>query len=435
MLRLFRPLVFTFHKVTLGLAAVVVVGMLLTFYIWPAQAQDNTTTTPTASAAQANSIFMPIVANDYDAFLATRLGYSTSVTPITQYANIRALHAGWYVDWGVTQNPVRPSGMTYMPMVRVHQQLTCGIAITADRVKCPYVEPHAYDYTPSADAIRTFAVANPGSTWLIGNEMDRLDWAGGNQDEMLPTLYPIAYKELYDIIKGADSTAKVAIGGIIEATPLRLEYLTTIWNKYQEYYGTTMPVDVWNVHNFVIAEYCRMEPDGAGGQERICYGGAVPPGATTNSGAYVGEDWKHIDHTAFDQQIRAFRQWMKDHGQQEKPLIVTEYGVLYNKIDCPQPVPGGCGDPHWVDLNNPQVIHDFMLWTFDYFANTADCNLGYTADDCHLVQRWAWFSLQNVWDFNPHASLYDKTTKQPLLAGEKFSQYAKNNHANLAKGY
>jgi len=56
-----------------------------------------------------------------------------------------------------------------------------------------------------------------------------------------------------------------------------------------------------------------------------------PPGfATDDARATVYEsDWTHIDLALFVQQIRAFRAWMAARGQQEKPLIVSEYGVLY----------------------------------------------------------------------------------------------------------
>jgi hypothetical protein len=126
----------------------------------------------------------------------------------------------------------------------------------------------------------------------------------------------------------------------------------------------------------------------------------------------------------FDQQIRAMRQWMKDRGQQEKPLIVTEYGVLYTSVPCNN----SCPNAAQYDLTNADVVHDFMLWTFDYFLNTKDCDLGYGADDCRLVQRWAWFSLEDVeWEFNPHTVLFDRNTKAILPAGQKFRDYS-NQH-------
>jgi len=409
-------------------------------YGWSARAQDadaspasnspdssNGVTVTSTSAMKESALYMPLITNDHNPRRSPRIGFGTSTNPVTQVGDIRTLNAGWYVDWIVNSNAVRPSGMEYMPMVRVHQKLACPIGTTADRVKCPYL--NEYEYSPSASDIQAFATANPGSTWLLGNEMDRVDWpGGGRQDEMQPALYPVFYKEVYDLIKAADPSAKIAIGGVIQATELRLKYLDKIWTTYQQLYGTEMPVDVWNVHNFINAEFCEKKKG-----ELICYGAAIPPDSNTLVGAYFGEDWRHIDRAVFDKQIRNMRQWMKERGQQQKPLIVTEYGVLYPKIGCSQPGPNGtCQDPNWVDLENPEVIHDFMIWTFDYFADTKDCNIGYAADDCHLVQRWAWFSLEDVeWEFNPHGALFNRTTKQITAAGERYRQYTLLNYGKL----
>ncbi len=402
----------------------------------PAAAQaDLPPATPPAVAAQnqaATTLFLPLLNRDHNPFVADRLGFSSSVSPITTFPGVTGLNAGWYVDWRVNPGAVRPGGMEYMPMVRVHQDLTCPIHTTPDRVACPYVTPYRYTTYPDAAAIASAASASPGLTWLIGNEMDRLDWEGGGQDEMLPEVYARAYKEIRDIIKAADPTAQIAIGGVIQITPMRLEYLTTVWDKYKEFYGTDMPVDVWNIHAFVIAELCGWEELSGGGRVYKCWGAGVPAGETSRSGEYVGNDWKHIDRDTFAKQIRDFRQWMKDRGQQQKPLIVTEYGVLYASIPCNN----GCPNPDQYNLENPQVVHDFMLWTFDYFLNTKDAALGYAADDHRLVQKWAWFSLEDVgWDFNPHAALYNIDTKVLTEAGVKFRQYATNNYQALQATY
>lgn len=385
------------------------------------QPADTTSTGTAESTGGTTTIFLPTLANDHDAQLAERMGFGTSVSSINVYPEIRSLKAGWYVDWRVNANAARPSGIEYMPMIRMHQTVSCGNWVMPDRAACPYVEPYEYTYTPSASAITSMARRNPGLIWLLGNEMDRLDWNGGGQDEMLPELYAVAYKELRDLIKGADPTAKIAIGGIIQATPMRLAYLTKAWDEYQRLYGEEMPVDVWNVHAFIASEECQWQRPDGGDRVLVCYGAGVPPGETEKQGAYIGEDWKHIDRSTFDQQIRAFRAWMKDRGQQEKPLIVTEYGVLYESVPCNN----SCPDPNAYNLQDPDVVHDFMLWTFDYFMDTKDCDLGYAADDCRLVQRWAWFSLEDVeWEFNPYTVLFDRDTKAITPAGEKYRNYS-----------
>lgn len=361
-----------------------------------------------------HTLYLPLMANDWQR-LNQRMGYGVTQGPLTRYPEIRALSAGWYVDWSVAIIPTRPGGIEHVQMVRVHQALTCGARHHTDRQLCGYVQPLDYTYLPDQATIEAAARANPGVLWLIGNEMDRLDWAYcvqwqgshcqqvayNGQDEILPETYAVAYHDLYQMIKAVDNTAQVAIGGIIQATPLRLQYLTQIWDQYQAIYTATMPVDVWNVHNFIIQEKSQS------------WGADIPPGISAQEGEYVGRAQTHIDMTIFAQQIRAFRQWMKDRGQQEKPLIVSEYGALY-----PNSLLG-------LPTNDPTPIYTFMNATFDYFFDTKDCTLGYTADECRLVQRWNWYSLDDTWgNFNPYSRLFDPNTTQITAIGERFRDYA-----------
>jgi len=357
-------------------------------------------------------VYLPLAVRDYGP-RASRLGYCATSGPITRYPDIRRLAAGWYVNFDVEMSPARPLGMEYVQTVRLHQLTTCWPQRLRDRTTCPYVAPYTYTLTSpgTREEIVAVAQANPGSLWLIGNEMDRYDWGGvnpynpamvspsGGQDEMLPEVYAQAYHEFYTLIKGADPTAQVAIGGVIQATDARLEYLTEIWDEYQSRYGTVMPVDVWNVHNFIFKERCDD------------YGADVPPGYDGCYGT-VYPDTDHNNMQIFDQQIRAFRQWMKDRGQQNKPLIVSEYGILYH-------------DPP--DMDNLDVVRNFTLSTFDYFMNTKDCNLGYPADECRLVQRWALFSLDSKHSFENHYNyLFDPDTLQITPLGEAFATYAQS---------
>jgi len=349
-----------------------------------------------------SNIYLPVIFNDYGP-RSSRLGYCSVSGPVTRYPEIRRLAAGWYVNFSVANDPPLPLGMEYVRTVRLHQLTECWPDRLEDRDSCPYVTPYTYTLVSptSTDAIVSIAQANPGALWLIGNEMDRRDWEGGGQDEMLPKVYAMAYHDLYHLIKSADPTALVAIGGIIQATPARLDYLTAIWDRYHEVYGRDMPVDVWNVHNFIFQEHC----------ER--HGASVPPGYSGCEGTmYADED--HDNMEIFDRQIRAFRKWMKDHGQQNKPLIVSEYGIVYWHVE---------------RLNNWEAVQSFMLKTFDYFMNTKDCSLGYPADECRLVQRWAWYSLDgSMGVYNSHSDLFDASTRQITPLGETFADYA---HAHL----
>lgn len=375
-------------------------------------------TTPLLQAAEPQqgtvppyAIYLPVVTAQPS--VAERIGFGLTSPPLNRYPNIESLGARWYLDWQVKLAPERPNQMDYVQMVRVHQKLACGAWFHSDHNLCPYTTPHDYVYKPSQATIEAAAKANPGSLWLIGNEMDRIDWAYcaewegafckkvayNGQDEMLPATYAVAYHDLYHIIKAADPEAQLAIGGLIQATPLRLQYLTEVWNAYTQTYSVTMPVDVWNIHNFIIQEK---------GQS---WGAEIPPGISATEGAYVGHPETHINMKIFGEQMRAFRQWMKDHGQQDKSLVVSEYGVLFHNDTMGLP-------------DDPTLIHDFMIATFDYFYQTKDCELGYQADECRLVQKWNWYSLDDTWgNFNPYSRLYDPATLQITAAGERFRAY------------
>ena len=138
-----------------------------------------------------------------------RLGYaavyrSPAAYPIT---DITRLDAGQWLIWNTSANPPEPAGAEFFQMVRLHQDKTCSA------YNCPYVVPYTYTMRPDAVVMVAVAQAQPGAVWLIGNEIDRRDWPGGRQDEMMPELYAVAFHEIRAVIKNADPTARVAIAG------------------------------------------------------------------------------------------------------------------------------------------------------------------------------------------------------------------------------
>jgi hypothetical protein len=333
----------------------------------------------------------------------TRLRFGVGVAGggIETY-DVERLRSGWNVDWIANLDPPQVAGMEYAQMVRLHQMTECW----PDRVEgCAYTEPHTYTLTSpdSPGAIVSIAQANPGSLWLIGNEMDRRDWNGGGQDEMLPELYAVAYHELHSLIKGADPTAQIAIGGVVQPTPLRLEYLDRVLDEYQSRYHVMIPVDVWNIHNMILRE-CEFQ-DGA----------EIPPGEgyALNNGCgrtYVYSEADDIDK--FKQHIVEFREWMKENGEQDKPLIISEYSVLYGES---------------YDYDYPRV-REYLYATLDYMTTATDPSLGYPDDDYRLVQRWAWYSLNDdgfEGDTSYH-HFFDPDTKEITDLGIDYANYISN---------
>ncbi len=365
--------------------------------------------------------FLPLMLTaPEDANRSFRVGYCSTNMDITRYPDIADLRAGWYLNFAPDSDPEYPLGMDHVQVVRLYQLTECSPNRVRDREACPYVEPYTYTLThPSTKAaLGTIVEENRGVLWLIGNEVDRHDWGGVNpwnsdivlpvdpwqgQDEMMPELYARAYHELYHLIKDTDPNALVANGSIIQATPARLEYMTKVWDAYRHRYGRDMPVDVWNVHNFILKERCDD------------WGADVPPGYE-GCKATVYDDRDHDSMEIFARQIRHFRVWMKERGQQDKPLIVSEFGILY----------------HHAGMDDPEVVEKFMLDTFDYFMSEKDCQLGYPGDDCRLVQRWAWFSLDSP-VFNQHGRLFDPSTRAITGLGESFGRYTEQ-HLDIGGG-
>lgn len=306
-----------------------------------------------------------------------RFGAARARRSLLDYApaDVAGLRLGWYVDWTVTPGAPRPYGMEYVPIVRVKQwKLLDGSTWTDCCVDCPYVQVggrYTYTVSPGWDVIRAAAQANPGMLWVIGNEIERRDWGQGycaRQDEILPEVYAIAYYEIRQAILSADPTARFAIGGVIQATPLRLAYLDRVWNAYQQYYAEPMPVDVWNVHAFVLQE------------KRGSWGADIPAGLDAKEGML----YTVLDNRNFSiawEHIRAFRTWMKAKGQQNKPLFITEYGVNM--------------PPHYSGFSPEEVRDHFMYPSFEHFLTQTDTNIGYPADNYRLVQRWNWYSLDD----------------------------------------
>ncbi len=297
------------------------------------------------------------------------------------YYNWLIPRPGWYLDWTVRQMqsggflglggtsavaaPPAPLGMEYTPMVRMRNG-------------------RLY---PTTDQLRALAANSPGLTWLIGNEPDVI-W----QDNTPPEIYAIAYHRAYTAVKAGDPTAQVAIGGLSQITPLRLTYLDRVWAFYRQVYGADMPVDVWNMHAFVLRE------------ERDGWGANIPPGFEI---VHRGQLWDVADHanlSLVEEQVRAMRAWMAAHGQQEKPLWISEYGIL---------MPPEFGFP-------PERVVAFMEASFDLFTALRDPATGYPTDDNRLVQRWNWYSARD--SRFAAGNLFDDYG-EPTVVGEAMRNY------------
>jgi hypothetical protein len=272
---------------------------------------------------------------------------------------------GWYVNWAVVPDPADTGDVRFIQLVRTRRG---GVY-------------------PNLAILQLAARRNPGSLWLIGNEPDVIV-----QDDATPEQYAKSYGIAYRAIKEADPSAQVAIAGVAQPTPLRMAYLDRVLEAYRQQYGEEMPVDVWNVHAYILRE------------ERDSWGVGIPPGMEGDQGKLY-EIEQHADMDIFRQQVADFRRWMAERGQRDKPLIVSEYGLL---------MPEDYGFP-------PDKVSRFLIETFDYFLEARDGETGYPADDNRLVQIFCWFSVAMP-DY-PTSDLFDAVTHTITPVGKAFRSY------------
>ena len=293
------------------------------------------------------------------------------------------LGTGWYVNFSTT-TPVT-SDSQFVPIIRVRQDKINGVYQNSY-----YTIPALTDAALGAQI-----AANPGALWFVGNEPDVADV----QDDTYPDMYARAYHDVYNFIKQRDPSAQVGISALSMATPGRLQYLDIVWNSYLDLYETPMPVDVWNIHLYILSEYSAEY--GARGDGRLALGtdpviAKDPPVFPVPYSEQCSWDnvycrAEHDDVSIFIEQLTAFRQWMKDHGQREKPLILSEYGQLYVYI----PEGNGCFlSDEFGNCFTPTRVNNYMNATLNWLETATDPSLGYSADNNRLVQQWLWFSLR-----------------------------------------
>jgi hypothetical protein len=310
-------------------------------------------------------------------------------------AVISELGAGWYLTFNTKPvHPPPPNGAEFVHMIQIRQK------------------KDGFDYLPGYDIIpklnnglANYIKENPGDIWILGNEVDR----GPNPDETNPEVrgqgdthpevYARAFHEAYQFIKNADPTAQIAISGLVQVTPGRLQYLDKVWNTYLQEYGRPMPVDIWTMHLYILPE---VRPDGetpnsianvaVGTDPTLGIRESGGDAANCNDpGVYCFAE--HDKISVFAEQVVAMRQWMADHGQKEKPLLLTEYSILYPYIVD--------GDTCFIQDEFGQCftadrVYNFMTQSFHYLNNLArDSELGYSLDNDRLIQQFMWFSVYN----------------------------------------
>lgn len=302
--------------------------------------------------------------------------------------DVAQLHAGWYMDYRARHALTHPANMAYLqtilPSLHYQNQVIDEATLT------PVID------------------ANPGMLWVLGNEPD-----SHIQDQQTPAQYAVFYHDLYAFLKARDPTAQIAPAGVVQPTPIRLRYLDAILDAYRQRYGAPMPVDVWTVHGFILQE--RLNDWGAGipvGLEAYAAEGRI----------YTMSEHSRLD--IFQQQIRDFRRWMAARGYRNRPLILTEYGILL---------------PDFYGFTDKVVIN-YMLETFRFLQAATDPAYGYPRDGNRLVQQWGWYSLNDreydaITETGFNGNLFDHDTGVITEIGKRFAEYTAplvDTHTNLA---
>jgi hypothetical protein len=197
--------------------------------------------------------------------------------------------------------------------------------------------------------------ANPGALWQIGNEPE-----SAGQGNMTPEEYAAFLRAASEFIKSRDPTARLALGAVSCPTPARLEWLDAVLAAY----GGRLPIDVLNVHVWP-------SPEG------VDYGAGVPVGIDPERLTLFSEE-DAVDPDVFISMVEGFRSWAHDRGYGDLPLMVSEMGVLAG----------------WTF--SPWRIASYMDLVFGWLLFARDDAYGYAPDGGLLVQRWAWFSLNDI---------------------------------------
>jgi len=299
-----------------------------------------------------------------------RFGVATNSNP-WDFQYFGDLKAGWYHNWGAGAWELTPiPDVEYVPMVGAWGELWGSETEQTLRnyvAQCPDCYPD-------------------GTVWIVGNEpeFDQFDTINGQAitpRAITPDEYAQKYKKYYDMIKGINPTYKLAVGATYDdgswPDATRCNFVPKARQAYESRYGEKMPIDVYTLH------------------------------------AYMDQ----LDAPLFqlETMVQRKRGIMNDYGDRDKPLLVTEVGVL---TALRNPVP------------STAAITAFMDSAFDYLSTATSEELGCPGDENRMVQRWAWFALtarspSQGDDYWKGTDLLDIQTGNMTSAGQTYAEYPK----------
>ncbi len=299
---------------------------------------------------------------------------------------------GNYVDWGTQRKVNVPANIDYIRVLYVGDN----------------------NFLNDLASLPGMLAKNRGAVWIIGNEPDSQVIY---QDHISAEVYGERFYDLATLIRQDDPTATIAFGPVIQPTAVRMYYLTKALARMAQLAGGVAQAhalfDVYTIHGFILNEASLYDANG----KTVSWGAGLPVGydpATWPAPDLIhpewGETWKTYDINIFKQRLINFRQWMKDNGDQDKPLWITEFGVLFPPM----------GNPY-LYVSDPDTAN-YMAQTFDLMLGYKDPALGFPVDNNRLVQKWTWFSLHHRRTVFG-GTLYDPANTYSTVVGDRFAQY------------
>ncbi len=379
---------------TVRLAVFVLLGFFLLTLLVVSGPAGRVTAEPAhdveSSTNQTFETFFPIVSTELWK-TNCRYGVGNSSNQEAK-AWLEHLGAGHYINFEarIIGEPV-PESVELLPLIRVRGVVENGVH-----------QRNSWEVYPPLNAgpggLGDLVAKNPDKVWLIGNEPDVNNTV---QDNLYPDTYARGFHQVATYIKSIDPNAQIAIAGLSMMTPGRVQYLDIVWDTYVKEFGGPMPVDVWNMHLYILSE---IRPwDGGHSDGKVALGtnpalAKKAPDGPADQECPRDDVYCRAEHDEFEifkEQVLAMRNWMKDHGQQNKPLIISEYSLLYPFVDFDDPInPTECFlmDEYGRCFTEARVSN-YLRRTMNFLAAAREPGLGYAADWDRLVQQWTWYSL------------------------------------------
>jgi hypothetical protein len=303
--------------------------------------------------------------------------------------DLTSIHALSYLDWAKDSSTV-PDGVEYIHVIRVNDAAWGNGALLS--------------------TLSNIIERYPGNVWIIGNEPDRFFY----QDSITAEVYAQRYFDIANVIRAADTTAKIGFGSVVQPTPIRIRYLEKALDELERLANNNRAeamelIDIWSIHAFILNE----NPNE--------WGAGVPVGFENDwTDAELITDFSDTHSIEkFTERVINFRSWMKAIGEKEKPLWITEYGSLFPPIDRDP------NDPlyqNYVNISD-ELTSKFMIDTFNFLLSASDSMTGLAEDNNRLVQRWFWYSL-NDYRYNFGGTLFDPDQDGQITeVGKAYKRY------------